>query len=436
MSYICKNCGYISPKWMGRCPHCQEWNTFEEEISSEEKISFSFPPISLPEIKKETFKRKPTGINEFDRVLGGGLVPSSTILLGGEPGIGKSTLLLQLAQSLGEKTLYVSGEESPSQIKLRAERLGVDSKNIFIMSENNLQAILKYFRELDPSILILDSIQAVFLPEISSTVGSVSQVKECASLLVREAKARGKTLFIIGQVTKEGIIAGPKILEHMVDVVLYLEGEKRGFYRILRGVKNRFGPANEAGIFQMTSRGLEEVRNPSAIFLSGEKEIPGTAIVPVEEGTRIILVEIQTLLTATPSFPPRRHITGLDPSRALLLLAVLEKRVGVPLHRYDIFVNVVGGFRLQETAADLSFCIAILSAWKNIPLGSAVGIGEVGLGGEVRKVPRLEKRIEEGIRLGYKKFFVPYNGMKNFKEIEIIKVRKVGEILNFLKEKR
>ncbi len=435
MSYFCRNCGYTSPKWMGKCPRCEEWNTFEERSEEEIKEVFSFPPLSLKELEEEKEKRITLPLEEFNRVLGGGIVRGAVILIGGEPGIGKSTLLCQIARYFPGKILYVSGEESPYQIKLRCSRLGVSGENIFILAETILDNVLKHLQSLEPDLVMIDSIQSIYHTSLPSPPGSVAQVRECAGILIKEAKSRGIPLIITGQVTKEGIIAGPKVLEHLVDVVLYLEGERRGIYRILRGIKNRFGPSQETGIFQMTEKGLEEVRNPSSLFLSDTEFAPGTVVVPIEEGTRILLVEIQALLTSTPFHPPRRHITGMDINRSLLLLAVLEKRLGIPLHRFDVFVNVVGGLKIQETAADLGFALAIYSAWKNISLSRWVIMGEVGLGGEIRRIPRPEKRVEEGKRLGFRRFILPPEEMKKVAGIEIIKVRNLKEAVKLLKEK-
>ncbi|NOZ64420.1 MAG: DNA repair protein RadA, partial [Caldiserica bacterium] len=363
-----------------------------------------------------------------------GVVPGSTILLGGEPGIGKSTLLLQAAHASGARVLYVSGEESNAQIALRARRLGIFSDKISLLSEINLENILRHSQEIKPEWLIIDSIQAVFHPEIDSSAGSVTQVRECAARLIQETKRSGNVLFLIGQVTKEGTIAGPRILEHMVDVVLYMEGEKRGFYRILRSNKNRFGSVNEVGVFEMTEKGFQEVRNPSLRFLSTREETSGSVVVPLMEGSRVILVEIQVLLTSSSFFPPRRVVNGMDTNRVILLLAVLEKRLSLPLFRYDLFLNVVGGIKVWETASDLGLAMAIISSIKNKRIPDTLIVGEVGLGGEVRPVSFLEKRIKEAESLGFKRFMVPHGGekMKKPSKIEIIRVKDLNECRRIL----
>jgi len=434
MRFRCSNCGYQSPKWMGRCPQCGKWNTLEEVQPILEKKGSHATPVSLAQIEREEEKRIPTGIGEFDRVIGGGVVPGSTVILGGEPGIGKSTLLLQAAHAFGGKVLYVSGEESNSQIALRARRMGISSERISLLSEINLENILRYSREIKPEWLIIDSIQSIFHPDIDSSSGSIIQVRECAARLIQETKREGNILFLIGQVTKEGIIAGPRILEHMVDVVLYMEGEKRGFYRILRSNKNRFGSVNEVGVFEMTEKGFQEVKNPSLRFLSTREETSGSVVVPLMEGTRVILVEIQVLLTSSSFFPPRRVVHGMDNNRVILLLAVLEKRLSIPLFRYDLFLNVVGGMRVWETASDLGLTMAIISSIKNRRIPDTLIVGEVGLGGEVRPVPFLEKRIKEAEGLGFRRFIVPWDekGMKKTPKIEIIRVRDLKECRKIL----
>ena len=438
MSFRCSNCGYESVKWMGKCPRCGQWNTFEEVKSVFGEKETHVSPISLDRIENKEEERISTGIDEFDRVIGGGVVPGSAVLLGGEPGIGKSTLLLQSAYKSGRSVLYVSGEESHNQIALRAKRLGISSHKIFLLSEINLGNILHHFEKLKPEWLIIDSIQSIFHPEIESSSGSVTQVKECAGKLIQETKKNGNILFLIGQVTKGGIIAGPRILEHMVDTVLYMEGEKKGLYRILRGTKNRFGSVNEVGVFEMSEKGFKEVKNPSLRFLSTKEEISGSVVVPLMEGTRVILVELQVLLTSSSFFPPRRVINGMDSNRVNLILAVLEKRLSIPLFRYDLFLNVAGGIKIWETSSDLGLAMAIISSLKNKRIPDTLVIGEVGLGGEIRPVSFLEKRVREGINLGFRRFIIPKEGekMKNFSGIEIIKagnLRECSEIL-FRKE--
>ncbi len=408
MGFSCQKCGYRSPKWLGRCPACDSWHSLVEEpegkISSKEARKASL--LKLSEIPEEEEKRISSGLLEFDRVLGGGLVPSSLVLLGGDPGIGKSTLLLQVLASYerqGKKVAYLSGEESAAQIRLRARRLGIKS-DLFLVVENDLRAALAALEDLRPVILAVDSIQTVYLPELSSAPGSVAQVREAAALLLRYAKEKGVAVFLVGHVTKEGILAGPRVLEHLVDVVLYFEGERTGAYRLLRAVKNRFGPLDEIGVFEMTDRGLLPVSNPSTLFL-GE----GTgAIFPAMEGSRVLLVEIQALVVRSFMATPRRTGVGFDPYRLSMLLAILEKAVGISFYDRDVFLNVVAGLRIREPAGDLAACAALLASRldRKLPTGT-VYLGEVGLSGEIRPVAFLESRLKEAARLGFKKALLP-----------------------------
>jgi len=441
--FVCQNCGYRSLRWLGKCPECEEWNSFVEEkvspvsIKDEKRKSL---PKRISEISVLEEKRISTGIDEFDRLLGGGIVLGSVILVGGNPGIGKSTLLLQVSYSLskkGNRVFYVSGEESLRQTKMRAERLGIETENLYISNENNVDFIIEDIHNLNPQIVVIDSIQTIYKPEFSSSPGTVTQVRECAHLLTSLAKEKEISIFFIGHVTKEGILAGPKILEHLVDTVLYFEGEDYTQRRILRAVKNRFGSTNEIAIFEMTNKGLEEIKNPSEIFLSErEEKIPGSVIVPVMEGMRPLLVEIQALVV--PSLPgiARRRSTGLDFNRLPLLIAVLEKRLGLHLGSQDIFINVVGGIKVLEPAVDLGVVLGIVSSFRNLPISKEIVVfGEVGLGGEIRPVSFLDLRIQEAKRLGFRKIILPkgnFSSLKDKKELEIIGVKNIEEAVDFV----
>lgn len=443
-AYSCQECGYRSLKWMGRCPGCGEWNTLvEETVEAEKKGARSHPrwekvrPLPISEITARADIRTGSGLAEFDRILGGGVVAGSLVLVGGEPGIGKSTILLQVSNALsaaGKKVLYVSGEESVQQTKLRAERLGAASPGLYLVSETNLDLILEYIRQVGPSLVVIDSIQTVFHPEVSSAPGSISQVRECAARLLVAAKSEGFSIFLVGHVTKTGSIAGPRVLEHMVDTVLYFEGDRHHIYRILRAVKNRFGSTDEIGIFRMTEGGLEEVANPSEIFLSQrEPGLTGSVVVPCLEGKRPILVEIQALTASTGLAIPRRRSTGLDVNRVLILMAVLERRAGLRLGDKDVFVNVVGGVKIAEPAADLGVVAAVASNVKNRPIPpETVLLGEVGLGGEVRAVRQLEQRLKEAAKLGFSRAVVPAAGSgagKKIRGLEVVPVRKIRQAL-------
>ncbi|MFZ5646377.1 MAG: DNA repair protein RadA [Bacillota bacterium] len=414
--FACKECGYISPRWLGRCPDCGEWNSMVEENagrfhSPDKKENFSAArPISLIPVTEE--ERFPTGIQELDRVLGGGVVPGSLILLGGDPGIGKSTLLMQAASHVsraGRKVLYVTAEESAQQVKIRASRLKIGDVPLYLLSETDIDAVESNIRNVAPELVILDSIQAVFKPDLSSSPGGVGQVRECAAQMIRIAKTEGIAVFMVGHVTKEGALAGPRVLEHMVDTVLYFEGERHQSFRILRGVKNRFGSTNEIGIFQMENDGLKEVSNPSELFMiNGRSGVAGSVVVSTMEGTRPLLVEIQALVCPTGYGTPRRMTAGVDYNRVSLILAVLEKRVGLHLSGQDAYVNAVGGVRLDEPAADLGIALALASSFREVPLaGGLAAVGEVGLTGEIRPVPQLEKRVNEAARLGFSICVVP-----------------------------
>lgn len=444
--YVCQECGYISLKWMGKCPECSSWQSFVEEFvekkrhSSDISTVISQKPVKLKNIEIETENRFSTSNGELDRVLGGGIVRGSLVLVGGDPGIGKSTLLIQVANNIGAlglKVLYVSGEESLKQIKMRADRLGIDNENLYIVSENNLQFISKYIEEINPNLLIIDSIQTVYNPNITSAPGSVSQVREGTATLMKLSKSHGIATFIVGHVTKTGSIAGPKVLEHMVDTVLYFEGEKHNIYRVLRAVKNRFGSTNEIGIFEMTNNGLEEVINPSHLFLAHRpKQTAGSVVVASIEGTRPVLIEIQALISPTNFGTPRRMATGIDYNRVVMLMAVLEKKVGLQLQAQDGYINVVGGIQLNEPAVDLAIVGAIASSFRNKVIHhQTIIFGEVGLTGEVRSVNNAEKRIVEAGKMGFKTCIIPkgnLSGLAEFKDIEIIGVENVYEALDMI----
>lgn len=439
--FICSECGYESPKWLGKCPGCGSWNTMAEEME-QRRVSGIYTESSKPkklrsiEISEE--ERYKTGLGELDRVLGGGVVKGSLILVGGDPGIGKSTLMLQISNSIGEShqtVLYVSGEESEKQIKLRSERLGVDSDNLLVVSETNMSSIEKYIEEIKPSVVIIDSIQTVYRSDLTSAPGSVSQVREATGSLMRIAKSMNIAIFIVGHVTKEGAIAGPRILEHMVDTVLYFEGERFHTYRVLRSVKNRFGSTNEIGVFEMRENGLVEILSPSELMLSGRpKDVPGTVVVSCMEGTRPVLVELQALVSPTSFGMPRRMATGIDYNRVVLLMALLEKRIGMQLATYDAYVNVAGGMKVDEPAIDLGIVCAVASSFRNAEINSKTAVmGEVGLTGEVRAISYIENRIGEAYKLGLNKVVIPSDNLKGIKEIkgmEICGVKDVYEALN------
>jgi len=445
--FSCQNCGYQSPKWVGRCPDCSSWNSFVEEdystpnIKSKERSAlYRDEPVLLKDVEVTEASRTKTDILELDRVLGGGIVAGSVVLIGGDPGVGKSTVSLQISNQLtkkGTKVLYVSGEESTAQTKLRAKRLGCfDSENLFIVNQTDLSIILEHIKKLKPEVVIIDSIQVVFYPTISSSPGSVSQVRECAGMLTQLAKTSGISVFIIGHVTKEGTIAGPRVLEHIVDTVLYFEGDRFAIHRILRAVKNRFGSTNEIGVFQMCSDGLREVKNPSQIFLSERpKDVSGSVVVSVLEGTRPLLVEIQSLVSKSSFGYAQRRTQGYDYNRLSLLVAVLEKRIGLHLEAEDIFVNVAGGIKIEDPAADLAVAVAVSSAFREeLVLPETVVLGEIGLAGEIRSISQVTLRINEAEKLGFKHCILPRNNCKNLdyrkNTIELIPVSTLKEALD------
>lgn len=450
-SYICSECGFESPKWYGKCPSCGEWNTLNEELNSQQTkngFSNSFSTVNqvlaLDDICGENDERITTKIEEFDRVLGGGIVKGSLVLLSGDPGIGKSTILLQICQNLGskgQKILYVSGEESANQIKLRAVRIGVTTNNLFILSQTDLATIVECIKAEKPDIVIIDSIQTMVYEQVNSSAGSITQVRECTNVFMHTAKGLGIPIFIVGHVNKDGAIAGPKVLEHIVDTVLYFEGERNYSYRILRGVKNRFGSTNEIGVFEMTADGLKEVLNPSLMMISGRpKNTSGTCVACVMEGTRPILAEVQGLVCATGFGTPRRMSTGFDYNRMSMLLAVLEKRAGYFFNNMDAYVNVVGGLKLDEPAADLTVALALVSSLKDKAVDDkTIAFGEVGLAGEIRAVNNCEQRIAEAKRLGFERCIIPFHNYKSITNslkstFDIIPVRNIREAFSALVE--
>lgn len=444
--FVCGACGYESPKWMGKCPGCGEWNQMVEETAitgKPKRTTFAHSdtvmskPSRLVDVETAREPRVETDLKELNRVLGGGVVPGSLVLIGGDPGIGKSTLLLQVSSQLsskGSNVLYISGEESVKQTKMRASRMGINDTSLYIYAETNLQLIHSAIESMKPEFVIIDSIQTVHHPEVTSAPGSVSQVRECTAELMRIAKMNNIAIFIVGHVTKEGAIAGPRLLEHMVDTVLYFEGERHHTYRILRAVKNRFGSTNEMGIFEMKEAGLEEVANPSEIFLEERtKGTSGSTVVASMEGTRPVLVEIQALVSPTVFGNPRRMATGIDHNRVTLIMAVLEKRVGLLLQNQDAYLKVAGGVKLDEPAIDLAVAVSIASSFRDEPTGASdCLIGEVGLTGEVRRVSRIEQRVNEAAKLGFTRIVVPANNIGGWSApagIEIIGVSTVNEAL-------
>lgn len=432
-SYICSECGRVYPKWVGRCTECGEWNTVSEQVELPRAVVKSgrtLKPKTLSEITGQEDIRYKTGSAELDRVLGGGLVAGSLVLLSGDPGIGKSTLLLQICKYLNEscKILYVSGEESERQIKLRADRLGVEGENLYLLSDNDCEAINAAVIEEKPDVVIIDSIQTMQITELSSAPGSITQVRECTSLFLRTAKTEGIPFFIVGHVNKDGGIAGPKVLEHIVDTVLYFEGDKQLSYRLLRAVKNRFGSTNEIGVFRMSGTGLEEVPNPSEMLLSGRPEnVSGNSVLCTMEGTRPLLAEVQALVTKTGFGTPRRAAEGFDYSRLCLILAVLEKRTGFMFGQFDVYINVTGGLRLDEPAADAAVALALYSGLcdRVLPEGLAV-FGEIGLGGELRGAVHAGERIRECRRMGFKACIVPKSALGSLNKAECEGIRVIG----------
>ncbi len=445
--FFCSNCGNESPKWLGKCPACGEWNTYTEERMKVSKNARSLlpqsklesHPLKLSEIKQESLERLSMPSGELNRVLGGGLVPGSIILIGGEPGIGKSTLVLQnMIRIRSRKVLYVSGEESAQQLKMRAERLGVDGGECYIVCETSLEIIFQHINNSNPGIVVIDSIQTIASEALESAAGSVGQVRECAAALLKYAKESGVPVILIGHINKEGSIAGPKVLEHIVDAVLQFEGDRHYMYRILRSIKNRFGSTSEMGIYEMTQVGLREVANPSELLISdAEAELSGSAVGVTIEGVRPLLVESQALVSTAAYGTAQRSVTGFDAKRMNMLLAVLEKRVGFKLALKDVFLNIAGGFKVNDPALDLAVISSILSSNVDMPISRSVCLtGEVGLSGEIRPVTRLEQRIVEADKLGFSKIFVPHNNLKgvnlNRFKVEVVEVSRVEDVFRSL----
>lgn len=445
--YVCGECGYETPKWMGKCPDCGSWNTLVEQESvpeakvAEKKLKRApgsdAEAMRVDEIPDEAMARRSCGIAELDRVLGGGVVDGSLVLVGGDPGIGKSTLLTQVCASMardGARVLYVSGEESARQIKMRANRLGASGSGFYVLSENDMTTVEKRMEQLAPSVMVVDSIQTMYRPDMASAPGSVSQVRECASQLMRLAKVSGCSIFLVGHVTKEGSIAGPRVLEHMVDAVLYFEGDRQHQYRLLRAVKNRFGSVNELGMFEMASEGMIEVGNPSEALLSGRAhDASGCVVMAAMEGSRPLLTDVQALVATTVFGNPRRMASGVDQGRLALLLAVMEKRAGFRLYDKDVYINIAGGMNLTEPAADLSLCVAIASSFRNRPIDPNCAVmGEIGLAGEIRAVPQAERRISECSRLGFNRILLPKANIRSVRsrfDAELIGVETIAEAM-------
>jgi len=444
--FVCQGCGYQSLKWMGKCPECGEWGSLVEERQSPTILPGGATPaqlsrpVPIDSVEMDQHRRIKTGIQEFDRVLGGGLVPGSLILVGGDPGIGKSTLMLQILHQLADSkhhTLYISGEESVEQIKLRSDRLGIGSQNLWVVSEVALESIRAVAEEMVPNAMVVDSIQSVFTRELASAPGSVSQVREATLQLMHLAKRTGIPIFLVGHVTKDGAIAGPRLLEHMVDTVLYFEGEQNNIFRILRAVKNRFGPTNEIGVFEMRDSGLCEVMNPSAIFLSKRPSlVPGSVVTASIEGSRPILLELQALVGRASFGTPRRTVLGVDYNRVSLLVAVMEKKLGLQLMNQDIFVNVTGGVKVDEPAVDLGIVSAIASSFLDKPVkGATVVLGEIGLTGEIRGISQAEPRVHEARKMGFTRCLLPQNNLKRLErlaDIETVGVQTISELADLL----
>ncbi len=444
--HVCQQCGATSPKWVGQCPDCGEWNTLVETVvetrpkaSARAGVSLSSRPIALSEVRTDGFQRLRLGMDEFNRVLGGGVVPGSVVLIGGDPGIGKSTLLLQVAAQVasnGAKALYASGEESVQQLKMRSDRLGISCPTLYLLGETNLELLVEHIRQLSPQMVVVDSIQTIHTEELTSAAGSVGQVRQCTARLLELAKAYGIPIFIVGHVTKAGAIAGPRVLEHIVDTVLYMEGERFHSYRLLRGVKNRFGSTNEVGVFEMSDEGMTEVSNPSQALLSERPQaVAGSVVAATLEGTRPLLVEIQALTSTTSFGLPRRTAHGIDFNRLLLLVAVLTKRVGLNLSNQDIFVNVVGGLKISEPAADLAVATSIASSFWDAAIPQDLALfGEVGLSGELRSVHQADLRLREATKLGFKRCLIPkavsrIRGIEDI-DVEVLRAGSIREALD------
>ena len=443
-AFFCSECGYESAKWLGQCPGCREWNTFVEEPVTKTgravRITNTKKPSLLKDISTKEEARMTTGFGELDRVLGGGIVRGSLTLIGGDPGIGKSTILLQVCKNLsdqGRKVLYISGEESLKQIKIRADRIGQFNDNIRLFCETDLELIEQTLRDEKPDVAVIDSIQTIYNSDVSSAPGSVSQVRESTNILMQTAKTENISIFVVGHVTKEGVVAGPRVLEHMVDTVLYFEGDRHASYRMLRGVKNRFGSTNEIGVFEMCQNGLQEVKNPSEYMLNGRPEdASGSVVACTIEGTRPILAEIQALVCRTNFGMPRRTAAGTDYNRVNLLMAVLEKRLGFHMGEFDAYVNVAGGIKINEPALDLGIVMAIISSYRDLPIDEkTIVFGEVGLSGEVRAVNMAERRVAEAVKLGFTRCIMPAvsrKGLTDRKGIDVIGVKNIQDLLKYL----
>jgi len=446
--YVCSECGYETARWLGKCPECSSWNTLVEQEAvsqapamAEKKLKrapgVGSDPLRVDDIPDEAMLRRSTGIGELDRVLGGGVVEGSLILVGGDPGIGKSTLLTQVSAHLaseGSRVLYVSGEESARQIKMRAKRLGASSSELYVLPENDMTIVERQMERLRPTLMVVDSIQTMYCPELASAPGSVSQVRESASLLMRSAKISGCAVFLVGHVTKEGSIAGPRVLEHMVDAVLYFEGDRQHQYRLLRAVKNRFGSVNELGMFEMTSDGMKEVKNASEVLLSDRAHNEsGSVVLCALEGTRPLLVDVQALVATTVFGNPRRMASGVDSGRLALLLAVLEKRANIPLYNQDVYINIAGGMTLDEPAADLALCVAIASSHRNRLIGAGWAVmGEVGLAGELRPVAQMDRRVSECSRMGFTDLIIPHGNLRGLHIPEGVRLHGVNTLAEAL----
>lgn len=443
--FVCQNCGYEAIKWLGKCPDCGSFSSFAEEMVQPKNTRYSAPAsmlvsktMLLNDITAIAESRVSTGMGELDRVLGGGLVEGSLTLVGGDPGIGKSTLILQICQKLGEQDktiLYVSGEESPQQIKMRADRLNITTDKLNLMAETNLSLVESAIADIEPDYVVIDSIQTMYIDEVSSAPGSVTQVRECTSRIMHLGKGKGISVIVVGHVTKEGAIAGPRILEHMVDTVLYFEGDKTASYRLLRAVKNRFGATNEIGVFEMASEGLKEILNPSEYMLSGRPvNVSGSVVTCSMEGSRPLLIEVQSLVSFTSFNMPRRMATGMDFNRVVLLIAVLEKRAGLQLGSYDSYVNITGGMRIAEPSLDAAVVVAVASSYRNVPVAAdTIVFGEIGLTGETRAVTMAEKRVSEAKKLGFKRCILPMANIKEAKRvkgIEVIGAATLSELLD------
>ena len=443
VKYVCTECGYEAARWLGKCPGCESWNSMEEEIVPGGRNKGKEPTghlraIPLSAITSEEAARFSSGLGELDRVLGGGIVPGSLVLLGGDPGIGKSTLLLQTAGNLargGERVIYLSGEESLHQIKMRSSRLGINSNRIFLVNEQNLDYLSKLVEELEPRVIIVDSIQTVYTGQVSSIPGTVTQLRECTARLMELAKKDERTVFLAGHVTKEGAIAGPRVLEHMVDTVIYFEGDQEHTYRILRSIKNRFGSTNEIGLLEMSGQGLREVGNPSLVFLAGRNQKnSGSAVVASFEGSRPLLVEVQALVAPSGYSYPRRMVSGLDQNRLALIVAVLEKRCGVGLSNCDVYIKIAGGVFVRDPSADLGIATAIISSFRDTPVQpDTIFVGEVGLSGEIRATTVMEARLREAVNLGFSRAVIPANSTrKGLTGIDLVEVHTIDEVLEFI----